>query len=510
MNPQNKPQIVDFNALLPTGYLPTAEQVNVSVDGVPMRVVRYSHCDVPFYFVHASLAENVEHGLALSVKRHHGDIWVYPSRLGLEVTPQQDKQPAAFRFSGAPYLVVECEGLGYLMLAFEPPASDPEGPGVLRAADLGVTPNNVHVQTPALQAAIDRVSADSDLHTLVLTPGLYRAGDLHLRSNCRLHLCGGAVLQASDNAADIGDPSVGGFGPKRAAFINALSVENLSITGPGHIDGNRPVLDLQRYFRDMVCIKGCRSLRIDGPVFSSSCNWNTHLRGCEDVEVTRLKILNNRPPVGFINTDGLNPDCCRRVAIRQCLMHTGDDAVAVKSCGEDDGLLGDVADIVVSDLLAINNSATAKIGTETCAARMERIRFERIDAVHTARLCVIDAFDLADIRDVVFEDIRLNRLDHSRPGSASDGRLIDLHASAPTWRKVRGRSRIKNVHIRNLISDEPGRCLITGLSEEYGVSRVRLKNVRVAGKALQMEDLEQSGSVRELTLDPPAEPNPAG
>ena len=316
---------------------------------------------------------------------------------------------------------------------------------------------------------MDHVSADPDLHTLLLSPGWYRSGDLHLRSNCRLHLAGGAVLQASDRADDIGDPAHGGFHHRRAAFINALSAHDLSITGHGHIDGNRKVLDNQGYYRDMVSLKGCRSLRIDGPVFSGSCNWNTHLRGCEDVLVNRLKVLNNRPQIGFINTDGLNPDCCRRVTIQHCLMHTGDDAVAVKSCGDEDGWLGDVADITVTDLLAINNSATAKIGTETCAARMERIRFERIDAVRTARLCVIDGFDLAAISDVTFRDMHLNRLDTSRPGSESDGRLIDLHASAPTWREVKGRSRIENVLFQNIHSEVHGRCLLTGLNEEFGI-----------------------------------------
>ena len=502
LSSENEPHPLDYNALLPEGYLPTAEQLNVRVDGVPLRVVRYSHCDVPFYMVHATLRKEEEHEVEFSVKRHHGTINVLPRRHEIDVRPQQGKQPATFRFRGNPYLVVEAEGLGYVFLAFEPPVAEPQGAGVVVASDLKVSPDPDRVQTSALQAALDFVSEDPNQHTLVLGPGLYRSGDLHLRRNCRLHLAGGAVLQASDSAADIGDPAKGGWGPQRAAFINALAVDNIAITGPGHIDGNRRVLDLQKYFRDMVSIKGCRSVRLDGPVFSSSCNWSTHLRGCDEVLVQRLKVLNNRPPIGFINTDGVNPDCCRQVTIRQCLMHTGDDAVAVKSCGEEDGFLGDVADITVTDLLAINNSATAKIGTETHASRMERIRFERIDAVHTARLCAIDGFDRAAISEVVFADMSLHRLDSSRPGSASDGRLIDLHASAPTWRKIVGRSRIENVVFRNITSEEPGRCLMNGLSDEFGIHHVRLENVAVAGQPLRLDDIERNEFVRDLSVGP--------
>jgi hypothetical protein len=35
--------LADHNASLPAGYLATADQVSVQVDGRPLRVVRYSH-----------------------------------------------------------------------------------------------------------------------------------------------------------------------------------------------------------------------------------------------------------------------------------------------------------------------------------------------------------------------------------------------------------------------------------------------------------------------------------
>ena len=492
--------IIDYNACLPDGYLPTAEQVLVTVNDTPLRVVRYSHCDVPFYLVHATLPEEGEHVVALSIKRHYTQLRVYPSRRQVLVQPQRGKQPAHFTITGNPYLVVECDGLGYLMLAFEPPRAEPEAQGSLQGVEAGIAPNAHGLQTEVIQSAIDRVSADPDLHSLVLPAGIYRVGDLYLRSHCRLHLAPGAVLKASDCAADIGDPSHGGWGPRRAALINAREADDIAITGHGHIDGNRPVLDMQRYYRDLICIKGCRAVRIEGPVFSSSCNWNTHLRGCEDVIIHRLKVLNNRPRIGFVNTDGVNPDCCRRVDISHCLMHTGDDAVAVKSCEEGDDLLGDVADITVSDLLAINNSATAKIGTETHATRMQRIRFTRIDAVHTARACVIDAFDVATISEVVFEDVQVNCLDDSRSGGAENGLLLNLHASAPTWRKIKGRSRIEGVVVRSFISDQPGRLLMLGLNEEFGIRNVRLENITIAGDPLDPANIEKNDSVLDMSI----------
>ena len=97
---ENENDPLDYNALLPDGYLPTAEQLNIRVDGFPLRVVRYSHCDVPFYLVHATLRKEEEHEVELSVKRHHGIINVLPRRHEIDVRPQQGKQPGRCLMNG--------------------------------------------------------------------------------------------------------------------------------------------------------------------------------------------------------------------------------------------------------------------------------------------------------------------------------------------------------------------------------------------------------------------------
>ena len=113
--------------------------------------------------------------------------------------------------------------------------------------------------------------------------------------------------------------------------------------------------------------------------------WNT-TPGCEGVDVKRLKIINNRPRQDCLNTDGLT-GWNTKIRIDHCLFHTGDDIFAVKST--DYGIEpADCCDITVSRLLAINNSATAKIGTETLGARMGN-SLSDIFAVHTARLVVL-------------------------------------------------------------------------------------------------------------------------
>ena len=441
---------IDHNAHLPATFLPTADAVMVYLDGEPLVVRRYAQFDVPLYTVHASLTDEAEHEIRLVIKRkfrslnllpkHHGVEFDYPADM-----PEAKKQknlPSMFRFRGNKNFVIECEAIGYLCLCFDPLQETPSGPTVLNAMDCGITSDADTVQTAALQRAIDQVSNSDTLQTLLLPAGTYRSGDLQLRSDCRLHLASGAVIKASDNPDDLGDPNLRGAHPNRATFISARNAENIAITGHGHLDGNRAVLDAAGYYKSMCVLIGCKDITIDGPVFSDSCGWSTCPYNCEDVSIKRLKIFNNRPVLKCLNTDGVNPDCSRRVTIEDCVFHTGDDAVAVKTSQKGDQPAADCTDITVRDLLAINNSATAKIGTETMGARMERIHFERITAVRTVRLIALDVYDVAAIRDVSWTDIYAHEIIDE--AGLTEPFVIDLFAPAgdesfsPTCRQIDG------------------------------------------------------------------------
>ena len=107
-------------------------------------------------------------------------------------------------------------------------------------------------------------------------------------------------------------------------------------------------------------------------------------------------------------------------------MHTGDDAVAVKASNFT-GPAPDCCDIVVINLLAINNSSTAKVGTETVGAHMERISFKNVCAVRTVRLCAVDAYDNAAIRDVSWTNCYVHHL----PTNWHNPFLIDIQAPLP-------------------------------------------------------------------------------
>ena len=106
--------------------------------------------------------------------------------------------------------------------------------------DFGAVGDGRTKDTAAVQRAIDAGGM------VDFPPGTYLCGTLYLKSHGGLHLESGAVLLASpdreDYNADDFCPQNGVFAPEKvsgAHFIVSVEQEDITIEGPGRIDGNR-------------------------------------------------------------------------------------------------------------------------------------------------------------------------------------------------------------------------------------------------------------------------------
>ncbi|GEM_PF-2216359 len=475
--------MIDHNSFLPKSYLPTAEQLWIHIDGQPVRVIRYQQFDEPVYFAHVTCDAGA-HEVEVSIHRKQHQVQLHTLEKGVRMKwgPAKRFPSLLFTVSEPGQVVLTSDAIGYVCIAFDPPVSEPEGPGVLELGDAGMQADPVTVQTQAFQEALNRVSASEELSTLLVPAGLYRLGHIDLPSHCRLYLSSGAVLLASDHKSDFLDPETEAVLP----FFKARGREHVHIEGPGHIDGNRRMLFHDMYHKGLMHISESREIRIDGPVFSDASGWNTHLRHCEQVQVQWLKILNNRPRKKCLNTDGCNPDGCRHVRIEQCLMHTGDDAVAVKSTNYG-GNPANTHDILVRNLIAINNSSTCKVGTETMAEEMDQIYFEKVYAVRTNRLIVIDAYDVSHIHDIRFQDCHVHEMesDWYRP------RLVDIQAPLKAFRDIPAKATVQDVRLERISSFGPAFGRVLNRMDESGPAIRDVELLDISAERVPVE-LEQS------------------
>ena len=220
--------------------------------------------------------------------------------------------------------------------------------------DYGASSGSMHICTTAIQAAID-ACAKSGGGRVTVPAGTYVSGTIWLRSHVELHLEHGAKLIASTNRADYNDEDAYmqnyGCAPEEWVgqhFILAIEEDDVAITGTGTIDGSGDfffgeICDYGTAYwmhgvalakdkeklrpGQLICFVECTNITVKDVTIKNTPCWACFFHGCEVVSVYGVKVFN---PSHFCNTDGIDIDTCRYVTVSDCIVNTGDDAIAIR------------------------------------------------------------------------------------------------------------------------------------------------------------------------------------
>lgn len=238
--------------------------------------------------------------------------------------------------------------------------------------DHGAVGDGVTLNTRALQAALD-AAAQRGGGTVVIPPGTYLTGTLHMYSNLTLHLDAGAVLLGSQNTADypVLDGRWEGLDQKtHAPLITGHGLSNITITGRGKINGQGEVWwQLLRENRldhprpQLIRFTRCSNVLIEGVTLINSPSWTINPVHSQNITVDRVTIIN---PPESPNTDGINPDSCSHVHISNCYISVGDDCITIKSGKEGDGQehLAPCENITITNCTMAHGHGGVVIGSE--------------------------------------------------------------------------------------------------------------------------------------------------
>lgn len=277
----------------------------------------------------------------------------------------------------------------------------------LSVNDFGASGCGQRSDTAAIQRAIDAGAARGC--EVIVPQGTYLTGALFLRAGSRLHLAEGATLLGS---TDIGDypeifSRVAGVEMRwPAAVLNAIDVSDVKISGSGMIDGQGPhwwrlywgedqtgglrrTYDQQglRWIADYLVkrpraclLHNVRRASVEGVTLRQSGFWNLQITYCEEVLVSGVTIRDNHGP----STDGIDIDSSTRVRVTGCDIACGDDAIAVKSGRDGDGLrVGRAAENIEIDRCTIRSGYGVTLGSEVSGGvrnvHIHDIRFENAD-----------------------------------------------------------------------------------------------------------------------------------
>jgi polygalacturonase len=235
--------------------------------------------------------------------------------------------------------------------------------------EYGATPDDA---TAGLAHAI-RACHESGGGRVVVPPGVWHTGAIHLRSGVNLHVSEGATLSFSTDPAQYlpvvktryEGLEVYNYSP----LIYANGCTDIAITGTGTLDGQAGwdnwwgwfhtcdedfgTLRQQAAFGIPVTERvyggghhlrssfiqpyECTNVLIEGVTIVRSPFWQVHPVLCRNVTVQDVVIDSQGP-----NNDGVDLESCRSAVIRGCTFDAGDDCIALKSGREADGLLVNV------------------------------------------------------------------------------------------------------------------------------------------------------------------------
>ncbi|HEY2857253.1 MAG TPA: glycosyl hydrolase family 28 protein, partial [Terracidiphilus sp.] len=346
--------------------------------------------------------------------------------------------------------------------------------GMKNVMDFGAKPDGRSLNTHAIQRAIDQVFQTGG--GMVYFPaGKFLSGRIDLKSRVGLYFGEGCTLLGSASISDYhGDSSA--ENPNQKHLIYAKDAEEVTLAGPGAIDGQgqnfwessgKEPLPPDQAWDDiashalkekktgrpspMIRFAACRRVRVTGVQIANSAGWTLHVINSDDVEINRIAIRN---PVNGPNTDGIDLTGCQNVAVSDCTIETGDDAICLKSENPEGGEPRLVKNIKVTNCRVTTCCNGLKIGTSS-EGGFENIEFSNCEIIS----------DNASIAERVVAGIALEVVD----GGWIDGvKISGIHmrqARAPIFIRL---GRRKQAH------DYP----------QHGIRGVTIDNVQATGSLL--------------------------
>ena len=193
--------------------------------------------------------------------------------------------------------------------------------------------HNERLLTKAVQNVIDKMNVGD---VLVFPKGEYVLSTVYLKSGISLRLSKGCKILGSENFLDYDrdekvnyplyqDASHSFF---HCSMFVGENVENITIEGEGAIDmrsvwGENNVRKMAHRGAKCIALKNCKNAKLTDFTVKNCTDLAVYFAGCENVEISGLNIKT------YI--DGISPDNCKNVTIKDCKVESGDDGIVFKT-----------------------------------------------------------------------------------------------------------------------------------------------------------------------------------
>jgi polygalacturonase len=385
-----------------------------------------------------------------------------------------------------------------------------EGPASYNVKAYGATGGGKTDDAPAINRAI-QAAHDAGGGTVYFPAGRYLSGSIHLQSNTGLYVDHGAVIVASPvpEAYDAPEPNQWdqyqdfGHSHWRNSLIWGEGVENVSILGPGLVDGRALTREAdQRIGNKAISLKLSRNVTIRDISMLLCGHFAILATGVDNLTIDNIKIDTNR--------DGIDVDASRNVRISNVSVNSPwDDAIVLKS-SYGLGFARDTVNVTITNSFVSGYdmgtlldgtyrrtdagapdkggpTGRIKLGTESSGG-FKNITISNC-VFEYSRGLALETVDGGSLEDVTISNITMRDITNS-PIFLRLGRRMRSPQGTPIGQLRR--VNISDVTVYN--ADARFASLITGIPG-HDIEDVRLNNIRI---------LYQGGGTREqAAISPP-------
>ncbi len=370
---------------------------------------------------------------------------------------------------------------------------------IYKVEDFGAVGDGKTLNTYAIQKAIDKCSASGG-GTVLFSTGDYVTGTFEFRSNVMIEISSGARILGSTDLKDYPDKVesfksvMSDIHRYRISLIYAERVTNIGIRGNGEIYFRGEIANFQgpetigeiegRPFG--IRMIECKNITLQDIQLRNSAAWMQNYLYCENLIFERIKVFNH----ANYNNDGLDPDGCKNVIVRNCFINSEDDAMCLK------GASGKrTENVLIENSTFVSTCNALKIGTDTQGDFRNIIaRNLKLGGVpdslgtlrdHEASTGItLATVDGGNVENIIISDVEINQTRcpiFLRIGNR--GRVLKgIAKPAPGY--------LKNIVIRNVkgVNNRRQGSLITGI-KGFPIENVIIRNLNIVMQGGGTQDM---------------------
>ena len=243
----------------------------------------------------------------------------------------------------------------------------------------------------------------------------------------------------------------------------------------------------------LVNMVRCERILIKDVKMINSPFWVMHPLLSKNITVDGVTVWNEGP-----NGDGCDPEACENVLIQNCVFHTGDDCIAIKSGRNNDGRLWNQPsrNIIIRNCEMQDGHGGVVIGSEISGG-CENVYAENcvMDSPHLDRILRIKT---NNCRGGLIQNINMRKITVGQCGEAVVKINLDYESKEACYRGFE--PIVRNVNVEDVTCKKSNYgVLIIGRDKVENVYDIRIKNCKFDG--VQKQPVKITGKTRNVKFE---------